>query len=170
MGILQKNISSNIVTPYLKVEKNCLEIQNICIQLSNISLISTTNVAPPKVSNFLFSLLILFLGLFSLAANILLGLGVSTAGIIMVYLWFKDYKASITAKCLTIVTNSGNLYPIVFQDGKFMEQVLSVMTEIIRDPVHMKGITVDIRNNKFTEIENSQFLNSSVNGDVKNML
>ena len=45
----KKQESQMIQTPYLKVEKNCLEIENTCIQLSNISLFSTADLPTPDV-------------------------------------------------------------------------------------------------------------------------
>ena len=161
MVVSEKSVSSNIVTPYLRVENNCLEIENVCIQISNISLISTTDVNPPNISKFLLALLVTFVGLLSIVANILFGLVVSAIGVVMICMWLKNYKNSMEAKRLTIVTNSGNVYPIIFKDRAFMEEVMSHMIETIRDPEHMKGYTIDINN--------STFIASSMSGDVTNI-
>ena len=55
-----------IETPYLKVEKNCLEIENTCIQLSNISLFSTANLPIPDVKRLIFAFV---LGLFGIGIS-----------------------------------------------------------------------------------------------------
>lgn len=169
MAVSEKSVSSNIVSPYLRVEKNCLEIENVCIQISNISLISTTDVNPPNISRLLLALLVTFVGLLSIVANILFGLAVSAIGVVMICMWFKNYKISMEAKRLTIVTNSGNVYPIIFENRAFMEEVMSHMIKTIRDPEHMKGYTIDIKNSTFNDIDNSTFIDSSVSGDVTNI-
>ncbi len=60
-------------------------------------------------------------------------------------------------KRLTIVTNSGNAFPIVFSDQEFLSDVVTVMTDIIRDPVHAKEITVNVKDCTF---ENSSVIDN----------
>ena len=55
------NDKKNIETPVLRVNGNYLELPNIIIQLSNISVLSTTNITPEKFP--IFSIFLIIIGL-----------------------------------------------------------------------------------------------------------
>lgn len=151
-----------IETPYLKVEKNCLEIENTCIQLSNISLFSTANLPIPDVKRLIFAFVLGLFGIGISERSVPLGLALIVAGIFLACLWCRDYEKAKTTKCLTIVTNSGRSYPILFKEKEFMEEVMRVMTQIMRNNSRDESITIDI--------ENCTFNNSPVTGEVRNIL
>ena len=48
---LNYNLPKVIRTEYLTIQGNCLEMPGICIQLSNISLFTTSGVAAPGQSS-----------------------------------------------------------------------------------------------------------------------
>ena len=61
------------------------------------------------------------------------------------------------AKLLTIVTNSGNVYSILFDNRAFMEEIMSHMIKTIHAPEHMKGYMIDIKNSTFIGSSTVQF-------------
>lgn len=126
----EKNSSQKIKTPFLKIEKNCLEIEGTCIQMSNISILSTMDVTLPDKNKLLIFVVMFFAGL----AFVPIGLLLSALGGFLAYRWYQEYLSAKEAKCLTIATNSGHFYPIVFKDRAFMEKVMALMIQIMRDP------------------------------------
>lgn len=54
-------------------------------------------------------------------------------------------------KRLTIVKNSGNVFPIVFDDQAFLTRVVTIMTDIIRDPAHARDITINVKECTFSD-------------------
>lgn len=142
-------ISKGIETPFLKIRKNCLEIQNTVIQLSNISLLSTKDVTPPKFP--VFSIILILAGLVLLGdftPFALVALVVGVGWICMWAAWLYDLKK---LKRLTIITNSGNVFPIVFENKEFLDKVATILTDIIRDPTHDRSITINVKGCTFTD-------------------
>lgn len=125
-----KSTTQKIETSFLRVEKNCLEIEGTCIQLSNVSILSTMDVTPPDTNKLMLYIAMVIGGL----AFFPLGLLVTALGIFLVYRWYQEYRSSKEAKCLTVATNSGHFYPIVFKDRNFMEKVMQLMIQIMREP------------------------------------
>lgn len=139
----------NIDTPFLRIRDNCLEMYNTTIQLSNISLFSTADITPEKFPMLSVALIvagIIFLKLFTILAIILIILGG-----IWIYCWFSSVQKAKKMKRLTIVTNSGNVFPIVFEDQVFLSKVVTIMTEIIRDPAHARNVTINVKDCTFSD-------------------
>ncbi len=155
LGLTQ---TQSIKTPFLRIEGNCLEIEDTCIQLSNISLFSTSNVSAAGVSALVLPVGLIILGLIVITLNALIGLIIAAAGGFLAYLWYRDWDRARSSKRLTITTNSGASYAIVFEDQEFLKRVVSAITEIIRDPSHTKSIIVDIKN--------GTFVNSTIRGEI----
>lgn len=147
--------AKNIETPFLKISGNCLEIQNTTIQLSNISLLSTADVTPAKFP--VWSVALILIGIVLLEYFPVPAVLVTAVGGIWIYVWYSSVQEAKQMKRLTIVTNSGNAFPIVFSDQEFLSDVVTVMTDIIRDPVHAKEITVNVKDCTF---ENSSVIDN----------
>lgn len=143
------NTPKNIDTPFLKVRGNCLEIKNTTIQLSNISLFSTADIAPAKFPAF--SLVLILIGLFLLEKSVVPALIVTALGGGWIFYWYSSVQKTKEMKRLTIVTNSGNVFPIVFEDQAFLSRVVTIMTDIIRDPAHARSITVNVKECTFSD-------------------
>ena len=62
--------------------------------------------------------------------------------------WLYDLKK---LKRLTIITNSGNVFPIVFENKEFLDKVATILTDIIRDPTHDRSITINVKGCTFTD-------------------
>lgn len=143
------NTSKSIETPFLRVRGNCLEIQNTVIQLSNISLLSTTDVTPEKFP--IYSIIIILAGIASLAILKIVSVILIAIGGLWIYYWYSSAQKAQEMKRLTIITNSGNAFPIVFDNRQFMEKVVKIMTEIIRDPKHTQNFTINIKECSFSD-------------------
>ena len=141
--------AKNIDTPFLKVRGNCLEIENTTIQLSNISLFSTADIAPAKFP--ILSVVLILAGLLFLGESAIPGLIVIALGGGWILYWYFSVQKTKEMKRLTIVTNSGNVFPIVFGNQAFLSKVVTIMTDIIRDPEHEGNITINVKECTFTD-------------------
>lgn len=133
----------------MRISENCLEIQNTTIQLSNISLFSTTDITPEKFP--IFSIAFILLGLILLKFNIIPALIAITLGAIWIHSWYSSVQKAKEMKRLTTITNSGNVFPIVFEDQAFLKEVVVILTDIIRDPAHARNITINIKECTFSD-------------------
>lgn len=152
---MKLNTGSNnreIATEYLKIHGNCMEFKDTILQLSNISLISTTNIDPEKFP--LWSLALVFFGLlmilFTQGGLVLLGLFLACCGGAVIYFWYTQTQKTKMLKRLTIVTNSGNFFSIVFNNQAFLDKVVHVLNEIISNPGHLSDVSISIKDNTFT--------------------
>lgn len=139
----------SIETPFLRIRENCLEIQNTMIQLSNISLFSTTDIAPEKFP--ILSLALILVGIVLLKPLIIPALIAIVLGGIWIYAWYSSAQKAKELKRLTIITNSGHVFPIVFEDQAFLSKVVVIMTDIIRDPTHARSITINVKECTFSD-------------------
>lgn len=139
----------SIDTPFMRIRENCLEIQNTTIQLSNISLFSTTDITPDKFP--FFSIALILAGIILLKLLIIPALIAIVLGGIWIYFWHSSVQKAKEMKRLTIITNSGNVFPIVFEDQAFLKKVVIIMTDIIRDPAHARNITINVKECTFSD-------------------
>lgn len=139
----------SIDTPFLRIRENCLEIQNTTIQLSNISLFSTTDIMPEKFP--MLSIALILVGIILLKAFIIPAFIAIVAGGIWIYFWYSSVEKTKELKRLTIITNSGNVFPILFEDQAFLAKVVVIMTDIIRDPARARNITINIKECTFSD-------------------
>lgn len=138
-----------IDTPFLKIRENCLEIQNTTIQLSNISLFSTANVTPEKFP--IPSIALILVGLALLSFFVVPGVIAIILGGVWIYFWYSSVQKTKEMKRLTIITNSGNVFPIIFEDQDFLAKVVTIMTDIISAPSHTRNIIFDLKNCTFSD-------------------
>lgn len=139
----------SIDTPFLRIRENCLEIQNTTIQLSNISLFSTTDITPEKFP--ILSIALILIGIVLLKALTIPALISVAFGGIWIYSWYSSAQRAKESKRLTIITNSGNAFPILFEDQAFLAKVVAIMTDIIRDPTHARDITINVKECTFSD-------------------
>ena len=139
----------NIDTPFLRIRENCLEIQNTTIQLSNISLFSTADITPERFP--ILSVLLILGGLVFFKHFTAPALIAIVVGGIWIYFWYSSVLEAKKMKRLTIVTNSGNIFPILFADQEFLAKVVTIMTDIIRDPAHAQNITINVKECTFSD-------------------
>lgn len=139
----------SIDTPFLRIRGNCLEMKNTTIQLSNISLFSTADITPEKFP--IFSIALIFVGIIFLEDLPIPGFIAIILGGIWIYFWYSSVQKTKEMKRLTIITNSGNVFPIVFENQAFLSEVVTIMTDIIRDPAHARNITINVKECTFSD-------------------
>ena len=139
----------SIDTPFLRIRENCLELQNTTIQLSNISLFSTADITPEKFPMLRAALILV--GIILLKPLVVPALIAIIVGGVWIYYWYSSVQKAKEMKRLTIITNSGNVFPIVFEDQAFLSKVVTIMTDIIRDPEHARNITINVKDCTFSE-------------------
>lgn len=148
-----------IKTPYLRVQGNCLELAETCIQLKNISMFSTSNIAGAKLLVLVFAVALFIVGICIIEDYIMIGLLMSTVGMALAIYWIVILIDARQSKRLMIITNSGISYSIIFEDKAFLGQVVNVLTQILRDPEHSRGVVISVNNCRFMD-------NSSAIGNV----
>lgn len=129
-----------------------------CIQVSNISFFSTSEIERPNINLLSFGLGLCAIGFVFFISGfatsfwlILLGLALFAVGFITIKAWRNETKTAKISRRLTIVTNSGNSYSIVFRNQEFLKEVVSVMTDIIRDPEHERSANINIHDCTFMD-------------------
>lgn len=135
-----------IRTEYLTIQGNCLEMPGVCIQLSNISLFTTSGVASEQ-SLIIMAAVAVMVGLVLMVFNVLIGLVAIALGGFMGYAWYADLQKSKRSGKLTITTNSGSSYSIVFGNLEFLDKVVYTITEIIREPQYTGKTVFNIKDN-----------------------
>lgn len=144
--------SREINTDSLRIHGNCMEFENTIIQLSSISLISSNSIVPTKFPTW--SIAAIIIGLFLLSTEfvpmILLGLIVVAVGIFVIYSWYQQVEREKRIKKLVIITNSGQIFSILFLNGEFLDTVIRVLKEIIANPGHLCDVNFNIKGNTFT--------------------
>ena len=160
------NDKKNIETPVLRVNGNYLELPNIIIQLSNISVLSTTNITPEKFP--IFSIFLIIIGLTFMESFTAFSFIALLSGILWIFYWYISVEKVKDLKRLTIITNSGNIFPIVFNDEEFLNKVVVVITHIISHPPNVK-IQDIINNTKKCTISVKECTFSDESSVIKNM-
>ena len=148
---LTKN-SREVETECLKIHGNCLEFNDTVVQLSNISLLSTENIALEAFPKWTLVLILIGIVLFAIkkAVFVLLGIALIAFGIYAIYQWNAGVQKAKEMKKLLLITNSGNLFTIVFQDQKFLAKVIQVLTEIIANPNRVGDVIINVKDSTFS--------------------
>ena len=82
---------------------------------------------------------------------ILIGLIVAAVGGFAIYSWYQQVEREKKLKKLLIITNSGQIFSILFENGKFLDTVICVLKEIIANPGHLSDVNFNIKGNTFTQ-------------------
>lgn len=137
--------SPTIQTDYLKIFGNALEFEDTTLQLSNISLLSTKDIAPARFPGW--SVVLILIGVLLWQRSVALSLLMIGAGAIWICLWYSKKQEMADLKKLIIITNSGNAFPIIFNDQAFLKQVVDVLNSIIANPTSHGNITINVKDN-----------------------
>lgn len=143
------NMSSmkEIKTEYLTIQGNCLEMPGICVQLSNISLFTTSPVESVGLRVLIVSIILVIAGIVIGQDFSLIGTVAFLAGISLGLFWLIDWQKARDSERLTIVTNSGITYSVVFEDKEFLKKVVTTITEIVREPQYSGKTIFNIKDN-----------------------
>ena len=131
----------------VRVHGNCMEFGNTAIQLSNISSLSTSKVKRSPIGG----VIILLVGFASLLIHWLLGAAIILLGVFVFFaeLHNADYILSIS-------TNAGGNFSIVFGSDHFLKEVHDILIEIIANPEKENDATINISSQKI-EIKRVEF-------------
>lgn len=120
-----------IETDGFTIQGHLLRWEDVVIQISNISLVSSRNVPTPKFP--IWAAIVALLGLWLFTKNTLLALIVLGVGGGAIVLWYMQYNRLKDEKCLHILLNSGDTFSLIARDVHFVEQVLGVFSKIFKD-------------------------------------
>lgn len=148
-----------IETKYLKIHGNCLELDDTSIQLSNVSLFSTFDIASDPFP--ILSIVLLLLGVLAWRLNTALAVIIIAASGIWIFVWYSKTQKAKEMKQLLIATNSGTIFSIVFHDQMFLNQVVRVLNAIISDRVISRSLTIDVEGNVFLDVKGNTFRDSA---------
>ncbi|MBM6694879.1 hypothetical protein H9X87_08930 [Pseudoflavonifractor capillosus] len=142
-GLVKKNV---IKTENLFISGHLLQWEDVIIQISNISLISTANWQQTPFP--VLAILLVFAGLFLITIQVLLALLCIALGLVWVYLWYLEQQKTKDYKYLNIYLNSGRVFSLLFENTLFLDQVMKIFADIFEkggDSVS-GGIHIDIKN------------------------
>lgn len=159
MPLEKLNNKKTIETDILNVKGNLISWKDTFIQISSISMISTADVA--KTPFPIWSILLGLVGIFLIKASTLFGLLLLIICGIWIYTWYKESERLNKLKKLNIVLNSGGTYTLVFNDKHFLDQVVSILENILSTSDKSSNITFNIKNNTF-EGKSSVIKNSTL--------
>ena len=150
--LLQNSLGANekekmVKTRGLSIVGHLLRWEDVVIQISNISLISTSNfqqTALPVWAVFLAVVGVVLLPFAWWAGLLCLGIG-----ILVICAWYAETKKTKKYKYLNIQLNSGRLFSLLFENEEFLNQVLDVFANIFEDDesqAENRDIRIDIQN------------------------
>lgn len=130
----------------LYIKGQLLQWEDVIIQISNISLITTANVQPARFP--LLSLLILLIGLLLFSSKILIASIVLLIGVAWIALWYQDYSQAKSQKFLRIYLNSGRAFSLLFKNETFLNRVMEIFANIFEEgnDYSHTNISIDIAN------------------------
>ena len=132
----------------VRVHGNCMEFGNTAVQLSNISSLSTSEVK----TSLLGGVIILLIGFALLFVHWLLGGGFILAGVFVLFALLENNVEYI----LSISTNAGGNFSIVFESDYFLRKVYDVLIEIIANPEKENDANINITSQKI-EVKKVEF-------------
>jgi len=118
-----------IETPSLLIKKNIMAWDNTMIQLSNISYVSSYDVA--KLSFPIWAAVLILAGLFLMGKSTFLAVVLVVVGGLWIYYWYQENEKRKKCAVLTIRMNSGSNLYFAFSDKAFLTKVMNVLSYII---------------------------------------
>jgi len=120
-----------VQTKQLLVRGHLLQWEDVIIQISNISLITSTNLDPPGFP--VWAAIAVLVGLVLLKPIWYVGLIALAVGGFSIYLWYTKCEEMKSHKYLNILLNSGFTYSVLFSDEAFLDKVMRVFANIFED-------------------------------------
>lgn len=131
----------------LIIEDNIMRWANTMIQISNIALISTVGV---RGSTFPFlSLLPLGIGIYMINDFNQLGWVFALGAVGWIVYWAVKNDKESSKAILRISLNSGITYNIVFNDKKFLREVMKQLASLISKPFSARSLTINVKDSTF---------------------
>lgn len=160
-GLLNSDKEKFIKTPNLRISGHLLQWEDVVIQTSNITLISTAKVQPPSFP--IWAAVVAYLGFSLMFVVWYIGVILLMAGAFAIYLWYQDRQKKKDLRVLSIQLNSGRTFSLIFQEEAFLQEVMKVFVNLFEDGGAMgnTSITVDIAH---CTIDNQSSVIGSVTG------
>ena len=132
-SMLSKKKERTVETENLLIRGNLLQWEGVIIQISNISLLTTTDYNAPIFP--LWTLLLILLGFEILSDVTLLGIVLVLFSSFVIFRWYKNTQIAKKRRYLNVLLNSGHTYSILFHDHVFLANVFNVLSNILDDGV-----------------------------------
>lgn len=163
--LFQNSLNSNqkekkIKTTNLSITGNLLRWEDVVIQISNISIISSSDFQKTPFS--IWNILLLIAGVAFLPIIWYVGLLCLAFGAFLIWAWYTETERTKNYKYLNIQLNSGRLFSLLFEDKTFLTQVLNVFATIFEDDdaAQNRNIYIDIAS---CRVEDRSSVNLNVN-------
>lgn len=134
-----------VQTKQLLIQGHLLRWEGVIIQISNISLITSTNLNPPRFP--IWAAIAVLAGISLLDPIWYVGLIAMAVGGYSIYSWYSEYEEVKSHKYLNILLNSGFTYSILFSNEAFLDEVMHVFANIFEDGAKANtNYYIDIKN------------------------
>ena len=136
-----------IETDMLIIEDNIMRWTNTIIQISNISLISTAKIRPLPFP--FLSILPLGVGIYFISDYQMFGWWFVVGAVLWIIYWLGKSESEKEKAILSISLNSGVTYNILFNDKKFLREVLKQLATLISKPFSSRNLTINVKDSTF---------------------
>lgn len=129
-SIVGNQKEKTVKTEKLLIQGQLLKWDDVVIQISNISMITASDIQGPNFP--LWSVFLCLVGIYLLNMKSLWYIGVALVIIagIVIYTWYSQKKITQAHKYLNILMNSGYTYSILFESEPFLKKVLQIFANI----------------------------------------
>lgn len=147
-GIDLGSNANQVETDVLYIQDNSIRWSDTIIQISNIAMVSTSSIGSKPFP--LFSILVSVIGI--VVANFALfpGFLIMCAAAAWIVYWYMQSEKEKKMKMLKISLNSGVTYSIIFNDKKFLTEVLKKMADLISKPTSQRNYTINVKDSTFS--------------------
>lgn len=147
-----------IETPTLLIKGNIICWEGTTVQISNISCISITSLDLPPLP--IGRLIFILVGVFLILFKVIIGLIIVGIGLMFLYSWVSECDEREAIKNLNLDLNSGHVLVISIKDQNFLNDVISVLQDILyMGTIGDKEIVINIENSNITG--NTSILNDA---------
>ncbi len=136
-----------IETPTLLIKKNIMYWENTMIQLSNISCISTGNIASAPFP--ILAALFVLAGFWLFSKSAVLAIILCVIGGVWLLIWYFENESRREGAVLAIRMNSGQSLYFAFKRKDFLQSVLAVLERIIADGGD-RQVSINVENCTFS--------------------
>lgn len=137
----------------LLIRGNIIAWQDMVIQLSNVSFVSTSEVSAMPFP--MYSLIVFLIGIILLYFSLSIGILILILFAVSMVCWYMLNEEHRRGLILTIMLDSGHSFQLIFQNRKFTQEVLKLLMEILTDGnTHDRSILINIEDCTIEEKEN----------------
>lgn len=136
-----------IETPTLLIKKNIMYWENTMIQLSNVSCISTGNIASAPFP--ILAALFVLAGFLLFSKSAVLAIILCVIGAVWLLIWYLENESRREGAVLAIRMNSGQSLYFAFKRKDFLQSVLAVLERIIADGGD-RQVSINVENCTFS--------------------